>query len=393
MLTDRRNTSTQRSFYRLVAWSGGIVAVMMMLISLWTYMSLENLIKSSRDRSIALLSAGMATSVSDFIVTRDYGALEAMLRHTFANEAIEQIMVMDLDGHVLVNLNRRDDDSIVLNFDQNNIPTPKNQNFQEINDREKGTISVWRKIDPGVSLGWLYVKVTTRFSDQILSHMRRNTNIFAFLIFVMTLGVVIFAIYFEVNKLNAVERALIQSNDELSNVANHDPLTKLPNRLSLEQSIASAIDLVNKTGGILAICFLDLDGFKQVNDQFGHKAGDMVLREVSNRLRNIIRVEDSVVRWGGDEFVLLLRNLATYNQVENLLNRVIEVIREPFQIGLQRVNVGISIGLTLFPFDTGSPSSLLSHADKAMYQAKLNGKNCWYLYESACQLDIPLEEA
>jgi diguanylate cyclase (GGDEF)-like protein len=393
MLTDRRATSAQKSFYRLIVWSGSIVGVLMLVISLWTYVSVEKLIKSSRDRSISLLSAGMSTSVSDFIVTRDYGALESMLRNSFANEAIQNITVTNLNGDVLVSLFRKEDDSVALTFEIQKLPVPQDLTTEKIDDTEKGHVSIWKKIDPGVSLGWLYIKVTTRFSDQILNHMRRNTIIFATLLFALALMIVIYAIYYEVRKLNDREQALIQSNDELSDVAHHDPLTKLPNRLSLEHLMANAIDLVNKEGGILAVCFLDLDGFKSVNDCFGHKAGDQVLQIVAGRLRNMIRAEDSVLRLGGDEFVLLLGGLLTRQQAEGLLTRIIASMREPIQVGSDTATIGVSIGATLYPFDNSATSSLLSHADKAMYRAKLNGKNSWYFYEPTPQLDIPLGES
>lgn len=391
VLTDRRRTSAQKVFYRLILWSGGIVALLMLVISLWTYVNVESLIKSSRDRSISLLSAGMATSVSDLIVTRDYGGLEAMLRHSFANDAIQSIDITDLNGHILVSLVRKEGDAVSLNFDKEKLMAPQGVSSGEIDSEQDGYISAWHKIDPGVPLGWLYIKVSTQFSDEILGHMRRNTIIFTSLVFLMALGITFYAIYYEVRKVNERERALIQSNDELSDAAHHDVLTKLPNRLSLNGLMTKSIDVVKSEGGVLAICFLDLDGFKQVNDQFGHKAGDIVLRSAANRLRAAIRAEDSVLRLGGDEFVLLLGGLLTRAQSEILLSRIIRTIQEPISLGSDSVTIGASIGVTLFPFDNSAAGSLLAHADQAMYQAKIAGKNCWHFYEPSQQLDIPLE--
>lgn len=355
-------------------------------------MSIDKLVTSSRYRSLSLLSAGMAASVSDSIVTRDYGSMEAMLRYSFANEAIQAIAITDLNGRVLVSLLRKSDDSVALNFESQLLQIPQGVGAEKIEDTDKGYISAWQKVDPGVSLGWLYIKVSTKFSDEILNHMRRNMIIFASLLFLMAIGIAFYAIYYEVKKINAREQALIQSNDELSDAAHHDPLTKLPNRLSLERLMQNAMAAVRLKGGVLAICFLDLDGFKRVNDQYGHKAGDLVLQSVATRLRCIIRAEDSVLRLGGDEFVLLLGDLLTRNQVEGLLNRIILALQEPILIGSQQALIGASIGITLFPFDNSAVSSLLSHADQAMYQAKLDKKNCWKFYEPSQQLDIPLSE-
>lgn len=124
----------------------------MLLTSFWTYLSVDGLIKTSRDLSVSLLLAGMATSVSDLIVTRDYGALEATLRHSFANEAIQEIAITDLNGYVLVNLLRKNDDSVALNFEQEKLSAPRS-NSETIQDRDGVFISAWQKIDPGVSLG------------------------------------------------------------------------------------------------------------------------------------------------------------------------------------------------------------------------------------------------
>lgn len=390
MLTNHRHLSTRKVFYRLILWSGGIVAVMMLVTSLWTYISVDKFIKSSRDRSISLLSAGMASSASDLIVTRDYGALEAMLRHSFANEAIQAIAVTDLDGHVLVSLLRKSDDSVVLNFESQQLITPQNKTSEKIENVNQELISAWQKIDPGVSLGWLYIQVSTKFSEEILNHMKRNMIFFVLLLFLMALGLAIYPIYFEVQKINAREQALILSNDELSDAAHHDPLTGLPNRLALERLMINSIESASSESELLAICFLDLDEFKYVNDQFGHKVGDLTLQCVADRLRNIIRVKDSVVRLGGDEFLLLLGGFQTRTQVEALLTRIILTLQGPVRIGGSQVSVGASIGVTLFPFDNGEVSSLLEHADQAMYQAKMDGKNCWKFYQSTQTPDIPL---
>ncbi|MBU3621907.1 GGDEF domain-containing protein [Polynucleobacter sp. CS-Odin-A6] len=324
----------------------------------------------------------MATSVSDLIVTRDYGALEAMLRHSFANEAIQAITITDLNGHVLVSLLRKSDDSVVLDFESQQLVTPQSTTSEQIENVNQGLISAWQKIDPGVSLGWLYIKVSTKFSDEILNHMKHNMIIFVILLFLMALGIAFYPIYFEVKKMNAREQALILSNDELSDAAHHDPLTGLPNRLALERLMANSMESASAESELLAICFLDLDEFKYVNDQFGHKVGDLTLQCVSDRLRNIIRVKDSVIRLGGDEFLLLLGGFQTRAQVEALLTRMIITLQGPVRIGGSQVSVGASIGVTLFPFDDGEVSSLLEHADQAMYQAKLDGKNCWKFYQS-----------
>jgi diguanylate cyclase (GGDEF)-like protein/PAS domain S-box-containing protein len=159
-------------------------------------------------------------------------------------------------------------------------------------------------------------------------------------------------------------------------LAHYDPLTQLPNRALFSDRLLQAIARAKRERTMLAICFLDLDGFKPINDQFGHDAGDMVLIEVAQRIKVCIREEDSVSRHGGDEFALLLGNLRSVEECEQALLRIRQSLDQPLQIEGQHLRIGGSIGITLYPLDDADPDTLLRHADHAMYQAKLAGKNC-----------------
>jgi diguanylate cyclase (GGDEF)-like protein len=136
-----------------------------------------------------------------------------------------------------------------------------------------------------------------------------------------------------------------------------------------------------RTGHTLAICFLDLDGFKKVNDQLGHDAGDQVLIEVAQRLLRASREGDTVSRLGGDEFVLLFCDLLQEQECFKALERVLQAVAAPIQLGDSQAMVSASIGVTLFPRDDGDADALLRHADQAMYQAKEAGKSCFLLFE------------
>ncbi|MEI7457118.1 MAG: bacteriohemerythrin [Nitrosomonadales bacterium] len=170
---------------------------------------------------------------------------------------------------------------------------------------------------------------------------------------------------------------------ELQHMANHDALTGLPNRLLLTDRMKLAMAHAERTGSFLAICYLDLDNFKPVNDTLGHTAGDLVLREVSKRLQSHLRLNDTVSRVGGDEFVILLNDLRKSDDFEELLVRILNEISLPISIMGQNVFVTGSIGVTQFPNDRGEAEILLAHADSAMYQAKNMGKSRYQLYEIA----------
>jgi diguanylate cyclase (GGDEF)-like protein/PAS domain S-box-containing protein len=166
-------------------------------------------------------------------------------------------------------------------------------------------------------------------------------------------------------------------------MAHYDPLTRLPNRTLFADRLLQAIAHSRRDKSLLAICFLDLDGFKPVNDQFGHDAGDQVLIEVAERIKNCVREEDSVSRHGGDEFALLMGNLHSIEECQQAIHRIHQAITEPYFIKGQAVTIGVSSGITIFPLDDADSDTLLRHADHAMYQAKLAGKNRYQLFDSS----------
>lgn len=172
----------------------------------------------------------------------------------------------------------------------------------------------------------------------------------------------------------------IQQQDNLEHIAHHDMLTKLPNRLLLFNRLEVAMAQAEHCRTMLAICYLDLDGFKPINDNYGHIAGDYVLQTIAKRLSKNIRNNDTVARLGGDEFVILLGDIERTADCESLLNRIINEIAEPIQITDTVVKVSASIGIALFPRDGDDTKTLIEHADQAMYQAKKSGKStyCWY---------------
>lgn len=175
---------------------------------------------------------------------------------------------------------------------------------------------------------------------------------------------------------------LLELKNELEHHAYHDALTGLPNRILLADRLKQALARVDRSKNYLAICYLDLDGFKAVNDTFGHAAGDELLKEVARRFSKLLRANDTVARFGGDEFVILFGDLTKPDDYKMLLDRLLDHVKQPIQIGNDVAHVSASIGVTLYPLDKNTPENLLEHADLAMYRAKETGKSKYVHYDS-----------
>ncbi len=177
----------------------------------------------------------------------------------------------------------------------------------------------------------------------------------------------------------ALERQQIEQ--QISYQASHDPLTGLPNRMMFNHRLPQAIAQARRSGEQLAVMFLDLDRFKWVNDTLGHAMGDLLLVEVIQRLQVCLREEDTLARWGGDEFTLCLPNLKSSEDAVSVSQRLLEMLRSPFDLGGQEVNISASIGIALYPQDGQDFQTLLRNADAALYRVKEMGRNHFQFYE------------
>lgn len=168
----------------------------------------------------------------------------------------------------------------------------------------------------------------------------------------------------------------------IAHMAHHDPLTDLPNRTLFADRLQNAVALARR-GAVMAVHYLDVDGFKPVNDRHGHQAGDELLVAIAHRLSKSVRDHDTVARLGGDEFAVIQTGINSRKDAEVLALRMSECFARPFRIGETMIQVGVSIGAAVAPFDARTPETLLAAADAALYRSKNAGRGCFTFAEPA----------
>ena len=171
-----------------------------------------------------------------------------------------------------------------------------------------------------------------------------------------------------------------KAEQKIAHLAHYDFLTDLPNRAFFMSSFERSVSLAKRNNYKVAALFLDLDGFKKVNDTLGHEGGDLLLQEVAKRLRKAIRDSDSVARVGGDEFTFFLDNIGSAENAAMMASKIIAALSEPFELKGQSCHIGGSIGISVFPDDSENIEKLVRQADDAMYLAKQSGKNTCRFY-------------
>jgi diguanylate cyclase (GGDEF)-like protein len=211
-------------------------------------------------------------------------------------------------------------------------------------------------------------------------HAGVNTNWLAIVVIIITLAVL--AITLTVSVLDArlqartsvLANSLEQANRELTQLALHDNLTKLPNRILLEDRLDQALQKANRENTLFAVLFMDLDGFKAVNDAFGHHIGDQLLIAVAERIREDVRAQDALARLGGDEFVLLIE-IDDPADAATVADKLVKSIDKPFHVSRYALQVSVSIGIAVYPGDGENERDLMLNADAAMYHTKKSGRN------------------
>jgi len=179
-----------------------------------------------------------------------------------------------------------------------------------------------------------------------------------------------------------------KNEEELWQLAHHDSLTGLPNRMLFISNLEQAYKQATRGNKQSAVMFLDLDKFKPINDKHGHVVGDAVLKEVAERLTSSVRQADTVARYGGDEFTILIQDLENLNDLDTVVNKILENFRKPIIVNSNELYVGVSIGVCIFPEKDGDVTTVIKHADLAMYYVKEQGRNGFQVYDESIKASL-----
>jgi diguanylate cyclase (GGDEF)-like protein/PAS domain S-box-containing protein len=190
----------------------------------------------------------------------------------------------------------------------------------------------------------------------------------------------------DISDRKRTEETIRQFNDKLERRAHYDMLTGLPNRALFRDRLEQEMKHATTGGHNMALLFIDLDRFKEVNDLLGHDAGDALLAHAAKRIAGCLRPGDTVARLGGDEFTVILTETNEVAHVEQAAQAIVDVLAVPFRIDIEQVNISASVGITLYPGDAGLPEELMRNADHAMYRAKSAGRNQLAFFEPAMQV-------
>lgn len=245
----------------------------------------------------------------------------------------------------------------------------------------------WRSIDIAIAKNGLLLRGFNDLMQYLNRVSREHTRILKHTLIVLN-GLVILTLIMEVlfifrplvERRNRYHNELIKSQEEFKRLAHQDTLTGIANRQHLNAKLKQLVETHRESESSFFLALIDLDGFKSINDQYGHTAGDEVLRVIARRLAECARAHDFIARLGGDEFTMIFVNMKAKDQVVSIIERLMHGINQPIAWDDKKFFVGASIGGAFYPDDADGADALMRHADKAMYESKHGGKNRFTIY-------------
>lgn len=345
---------------------------------------MHKIMKLARERSLLLQSMLLARDPFEW----DEQQMKMSNYNLFYSQLRIQLLALDMKDVDRLLLQKQRQQSLKTGGFQSQV-----SQYIVNEEYEKARILFFAKVIPNQSLAVEYME---QFVDQQQQHIIREQNnsrrqvgdykelmwVLLFVGVIVSIAIAITVINWlkhEIARRNLIEQELeerVKSRTErLTYMATHDNLTALPNRTLFKEQLLQTIKESHRRSNLTALFFMDLDGFKHINDQYGHDVGDKVLIEVSQRISGAVRDEDIFARIGGDEFTLILSNLSDQRAAPTVAEKIIAAVNQPIDLAGAQLHLGISIGISFYPVDGETMDTLITKADDAMYQAKRAGKN------------------
>lgn len=382
--------TTPKAFVRLALSIAALMVVLVGAGSWWLSQAARELSAKNNHEQIIRTSQGVMLALVDDWVVRDYGAMENTLKRAFSSNGLVELTLTDLHGSVISSVIRSSVDATpVARFDHTQRVVPKSDTHQYVVVNSE--MQHWLPIQSGTHMGWLYTVMRDPTAEILLELGHKTLRL------AIAVSVIMFLVFFLVLQRTYLviaqsELGLINENEQLGNQIQQDALTGLLNRYGFHDRLNREIKRLQRTPNDgLAVCFMDMDDFKLINDKFGHAVGDEVLRVVARRLHSSIKSTDVAGRYGGDEFVMILNHVSQKSAIDAILGRLQAIMEEVIDVaGLEHpLKVRFSIGATLYPANRSDAATLIAHADEAMYQAKQNGGHTWRYWQAKETVSMP----
>lgn len=366
------------------------VAAILLLAVIWIANDTYGVISSTVDKTEKIMTASNDIQLYDEMLTMS----ASMAAKTGDSSWVERYRKIEplLDAALKSAIDHASDDAIefsILSIHKANsaLVDMEHQSFEYV---RKGDLDLaWKVLNSeeykhqkklySEGIGNAIKALRSESSNNISSIKSRLTfNLFGSIFVFIIIVFIWLTIWKMIKKWQFLQLA---HKEELKELATHDALTGLPNRSLLTDRLIQATAQESRRNLILAVVFIDLDGFKPINDQYGHSAGDVLLKTLAVRLQEAVREGDTISRFGGDEFVVLLVDIESKKDLENLLNRLQAAVHSPVRLDSKDVRVTASLGVSLFDeYHEVEPDQLIRQADHAMYEAKKAGKNQYIIF-------------
>mgnify|MGYP006268045705 CR=1 FL=1 len=368
------------SFIRIGLWASLAILFALLFVGIWSYQQTNQLVQQTQERTGNALANGLANAIEENLIIRNFAQLEVQLMQFMANQQVLSVTVSDANG-VILSEAHRDPITGNANIAYNNIGKILSD-LKPVHTQNANVLEIMQPSGGMSNAGWIKIQITVSSDSALLEGIHQKLSLILGLSAIVMLLIVGFSLRNTYSRVASSQNEIEALNASLHTAAFYDALTQLPNRHLLKDRLQQALALAARSHNQVAICYLDLDGFKEVNDQYGHIAGDALLVEVAKRLTLSLRQHDTVARIGGDEFVLLITELHTPADCDVLLDRLLIDLAQPIVIDGHLLNITASVGVSFSHTHGADPNTLVSLADQAMYHAKTAGKNRWQVYET-----------